>query len=294
MNYLMISSLGNNQKQMTKPRLRNSTSLWKITGILYLMIFIFCTVQAQVVPHNLLPPKPNPAKLVNDFADLLTPEEERQLEQKLVAYDDSTSNQVLIVTVKTMRGYEADQYATEIGHFWGVGGQSKYDNGVVILVSDGTEENGKRRFFIATGYGLEGALPAITTNAIAEEFLVPNLKSNNYFEAFNETTAIIKAAAGEYKAPDNYRKRKSGRGGGIAGFIVFIVIIIIIIGANNRGGGGGFMSRRGYRGFPPIIFPGGGGWGSSGGGFGGGGGGGGGFGGFGGGGFGGGGSGGSW
>ena len=280
---------------MAKPRLRNNRLLSKITGILCLMIFSICTLQGQVVPHNLLPPKPNPAKLVNDFADLLTPDEERQLEQKLVAYDDSTSNQVVIVTVKTMRGYEADQYATEIGHFWGVGGQAKYDNGVVILVSDGTEESGKRRFFIATGYGLEGALPAITTNAIAEEFLVPNLKSNNYFDAFNETTtAIIKAAAGEYKPPDNYRKRKSGRGGGVAGFIVLIVIIIIIIGANNRGGGGGFMSRRGYRGFPPVIFPGG--WGGSGGGFGGGGGGGGGggFGGFGGGGFGGGGSGGSW
>jgi uncharacterized protein len=232
---------------------------------------------------------------VNDFADLLSADEERQLEQKLVAYDDSTSNQILILTVKTMRGYEADQYATEVGHFWGVGGQGKYDNGVVILVSDGTEEGGKRRFFIATGYGLEGALPSITTNAIAEEFLVPNLKNNNYFEAFNQTTdAIFRAAAGEYKAPENYRKSKSKGGGGIVGFVV-LAIIIFIISRNNRGGGGGFMSRRGYRGgiFPPVIFPGGGGWGSSGGGFGGGGGGGG-FGGFGGGGFGGGGSGGSW
>jgi uncharacterized protein len=247
---------------------------------------------AQVVPHNLLPPKPNPQKLINDFADLLTPEEERRLEQKLVAYDDSTSNQVVIVTVKTMRGYEADQYATEIGHFWGVGGQAKYDNGVVILVSDGTEENGKRRYFIATGYGLEGALPAITTNAIAQEFLVPNLKDNNYFDAFDQTTsAVIKAAAGEYKPPEGYGKRKSsGTGGGAFGFIILIIIIILIANRNNRGGGG-FMSRRGYSG--PIIFPGG--WGrSSGGSSWGGGSSGGGFGGFGGGGFGGGGSGGSW
>jgi uncharacterized protein len=284
-------------KLLHMPELTTITRLFvkRITAVLCLAVFLVLNATAQVVPHNLLPPKPNPPRLVNDFADLLTPEEERQLEQKLVAYDDSTSNQVLILTVKTMRGYEADQFATEIGHYWGVGGQEKYDNGVVILVSDGTEENGKRRYFIATGYGLEGALPAITTNAIAEEFLVPNLKSNNYFDAFNQTTdAVIRAAAGEYKAPENYRKRKSSKGGGAIGFLVLIAIIIIIMRNNNRGGGGGFMSRRGYSGFPPIIFPGGGG---SGGGFGGGFGGGssgGGFGGFGGGGFGGGGSGGSW
>jgi uncharacterized protein len=295
----MISYLGNKQLNMTDLRLIKNISFSKATAfIAVLLLALFCsaiTMQAQVVPHNLLPAKPSPARLVNDFANLLTPDEERQLEQKLVAYDDSTTNQILVVTVKTMRGYEADQYATEIGHYWGVGGQGKYDNGVVILVSDGTEENGKRRYFIATGYGLEGALPAITTNAIAEEFLVPNLKSNNYFGAFDQTTdAIFRAAAGEYKAPENYNKRKSkGKSGGLAGFLV-LAIIIFIISRNNRGGGGGFMSRRGYRGGFPVIFPGGGGFGGSGGGFGGGGGGGGGFGGFGGGGFGGGGSGGSW
>ncbi len=266
----------------------------KMAGIFALLFFWVFSAQSQIVPHDLLPPKPNPPKLVNDLADLLTPQEESQLEQKLVAYDDSTSNQVLILTVKTMRGYEADQYATEVGHFWGVGGQGKYDNGVVILVSDGTEENGKRRFFIATGYGLEGALPAITTNAIAEQFLVPNLKSNNYFEAFNQTTdAIIQAAAGEYTPPENYRKKKGRSGGGGIALLVLIAIIIMIARNNRGGGGGGFMSRRGYRGgFGPVIFPGS--FGGGGGGFGGGGGGGGGFGGFGGGGFGGGGSGGSW
>lgn len=283
MNCQMISYSGN-RNRVLKNVARFLAVLLLITGSI--------GVQAQIVPHNLLPPKPNPPKLVNDFANLLTPEEERRLEAKLVAYDDSTSNQIAIVTVKTMNGYEADQFATEIGHFWGVGGQAKYDNGVVILVSDGTEENGKRRFFIATGYGLEGVLSAITTNAIAEEFLVPNLKNNNYFDAFDETTnAIFKAAAGEYKPPEGYSKRKKGSGG-FGGFVfLIIIIIIIIIASNNRGGGGGFMSRRGYSGFPPIFFPG---SNSSGGGFGGGSSGGGGFGGFGGGGFGGGGSGGSW
>lgn len=265
------------------------------------ILLVYINGFSQLVPHNKLPPKPNPAHLVNDFADLLSPSEEAALEKKLVTYDDSTSNQIVIVTVKTLYGYAEDQYATEIGHFWGVGGQSKYDNGVVILVSDGTEENGRRKYFIATGYGLEGALPSILTNAIAQEFLIPNLKSGNYYEAFNQSIdGILKAAAGEYKPPENYGKKKGKGGKSILGMIIVFIIIIIALSNRRGGGGGGFISRRGYRGVADSIFWGsllggmGRGGGSGGGGWSGGGGGGGGFGGFGGGGFGGGGSGGSW
>jgi uncharacterized protein len=275
----------------------------KITGILFAVTILLMNSMvafSQIVPHDKLPPKPNPPRLVNDYANLLTDAQENQLERKLVAYNDSTSNQIVIVTVHTLHGYAEDQYATEIGHYWGVGGQAKYDNGVVVLVSDGKEEDDKRKYFIATGYGLEGALPAITTNAIAQEFLIPNLRGGDFFEAFDQTTdAIIKACAGEYKAPANHGNK--GRGGKSIGGVIFVFIIIIFILSNiNRrgGGGGGFMSRRGYRGFvgPSILGSMlGSGWGSGGGGgWSGGGGGGGGFGGFGGGSFGGGGSGGSW
>ncbi len=268
------------------------------TFVLLLSAF---TVSAQLVPHNLLPPKPNPPRLVNDFAGLLSPDEERQLEQKLVAYDDSTSNQILIVTVDGTKGYTADYYATEIGQFWGVGGQSKFDNGIVLLVSTGKEDD-NRQYFLATGYGLEGALPAITTNAIAQQFLVPNLRSGDYYQAFDlTTTAIMQAAAGEYTPPAGYRTRgKNGNGfPGGAVIVVIIIIILAILRGRGGGGGGGFISRRGFRGggLAPFIIGsmlgGSGRGGGFGGGFGGGGGGGG-FGGFGGGGFGGGGSGGSW
>lgn len=262
------------------------------------LVFIFllmCGIAgAQVVPHDKLPPKPNPPRLVVDYADLLSPQEEATLERKLVAYDDSTSNQVLIITVHTTEGYEADQYATEIGHYWGVGGQAKFDNGIVILISDGKEDpTGRRRGFIATGYGLEGVLSAILTKRIYDNELVPYLKSGQYYEGFdNVTDAIIKAAAGEYKRTEQRDKGDGISGKSIFKFLIIAIIIIIIIGRNSGRGGGGMMSRRGYRGWGgPVFFPGG----FGGGGFGGGSsGGGGGFGGFGGGGFGGGGAGGDW
>jgi uncharacterized protein len=83
---------------------------------LFLLLLQFSVLHAQIVPHDLLPAKPANAIPVVDAANILTASEEKALIRKLVAYNDSTSNQIVIVTVKTLHGYESDQYATEIGH----------------------------------------------------------------------------------------------------------------------------------------------------------------------------------
>jgi uncharacterized protein len=262
--------------------------------IAFLFLLICLTGLAQVEQY--LPPVPNPPRLVNDLSkqDLLTPEQEQFLERKLVSYDDTTSNQIVIVTVDNLHDYAAVDYAVALGRKWGVGGK-QFNNGIVILVSTGGEA-GNRDAFIATGYGLEGAIPDITANTILENELIPLLKQGDYYQGFNRTTdALIRAAAGEYKAPAGYADRGNRRSGISLGKIILAIIILSIIFGLGGGGnkGGGYMSRRGYRGFGgPVIFPGGFGGGGFGGGFGGGGGGG--FGGFGGGGFGGGGAGGKW
>jgi uncharacterized protein len=220
-----------------------------------------------------IPPRPSPPKLVNDLANVLSPEEEAALERKLVAYDDSTSNQVVILTVGTLEDYPIEEYALRVLRDWGIGNQET-NNGVLIVAAIQD-----RKIRIETGYGLEGAIPDITAGQIINTDIVPAFRKENYYQGFDAATnSIIKAAAGEYKAPENYRQRGEKKRSPI-GFIIIIIILILLFTRRNRGGGGGFMSRRG---FGPIIFPGGG-WGSGGGGWSGGGGGfGGGFGGFGG------------
>lgn len=258
--------------------------------LFFIVLFLSVITRAQDIP---IPPKPNPPQLVNDIADQLTPEQEVALERKLVAYDDSTSNQITIVILQNLSGYEAEVFATELGEKWGVGG-AQFDNGIVMLVSMGNDQE-KRKAFIAIGRGLEGAIPDMTAGQIYEDIMVPNLRAGNFYGAFDQATdALIRAAAGEYKAPENYRKRGKGSGFSLGKLIIGIIILFVILSMFGGGGrGGGYMSRRGYRGFGgPIFFPGG--FGGGGGGWSGGGGGGGGFGGFGGGSFGGGGAGGDW
>ena len=257
---------------------------------------------AKRYPPHIFPRKPVVAKLVNDFGDILTYEQEQALEHKLVAYDDSTSTQIAIVTLPTLNDsasgltYEDEEVALYIIESWGVGSK-EFHNGIVILVAVKD-----RKIRIEIGEGLEGAIPDSRASDIIEYDLKPNFREtddNNYYRGFDRaTTSLIKAAAGEYTAPEGYRNRGGEDDKGLpTGLIIGLIIIILILRSIGGGGkGGGFMSRRGYRGWGgPVIFGGGGfgggGWGSGGGG---GWSGGGGFGGFGGGGGGGGGASGSW
>ena len=262
----------------------------KITYILLLLLTTFGSLtmlgQKGSSLDEVIKTPPNPAKLVNDYANILTDDQKQALESKLYRFDDSTSNQVTVVIVPRLDGRDVADAAIEIGRSWGVGGKTN-NNGVVLLIS--VED---RKLNISPGYGLEKSLPDLVCQQIIKNIIVPNCKGNDYYRGIDEgTDAIIQATQGEFKAPANYSK--SGKSFSL-GKIIFIVILIIVFLAASSGGGrgGSSMSSRGA--MPFIIGSLLGGGGRGGGGFGGGGGGGGGFGGFGGGSFGGGGSSGSW
>lgn len=262
------------------------------------IIFLFLSFCSYAQLEKALPTRPSPPRLVNDFANMLTEEQEQELERKLVAYDDSTSNQVAIVTVNTLKGYEDEEFAIALGRKWGVGGK-EFNNGIVILVA---RDDHKIR--IEVGYGLEGAIPDITAQRIIDYSITPEFKQEHYYRGLDHALDdIMKAAAGEYTAPP--KKKDGGKGFGIGALILFIIVMSILggIGGGRGGRGGGMVSRRGYGDIATGWILGsllgggsrGGGWsGGGGGGWSGGGGGGGGFGGFGGGSFGGGGASGSW
>lgn len=264
-----------------------------------LLLFLSFSVAAQV--EDIIPAKPATLYPVNDLrnnknepASFLLADQINALNNKLIHYRDSTTTEIVIVILDDLKGYSAADWANALGRKWQVGSKD-FNNGVVVLISTGGGQ-GNRDVFIATGYGMEGAVPDLTARYIIDQEIIPNFRAGQYYRGLEEATdAIIKAAAGRYKAPAGYGKKKKGVNWGS---IIIAIIVIFFIFAGGRGGrGGGFMSRRGYRGWGGGLgglfgglggFGGGGGWSGGGGG-------GGGFGGFGGGGsFGGGGAGGKW
>ncbi len=258
------------------------------------LLFVLCwlgalTLQAQLVDPAALPDKPNPPRLVNDFASALQPDERQRLEDKLVAYNDSTSSQITIVIVKNTGQYEIGDYAFAIGRKWGVGQKGK-NNGLVIAWATDT-----RKVFIATGYGFEGSVPDGIAKRIINQTIRPAFKAGNFYQGLDDaTTEIIARANGEYKADAPTTSTDSNSDG--SDILIWLIILAVILFVIFRSRGGGNRGSRGGGFAPPIFFPttysswGG----SSSGGFGGGGGSGGGFGGFGGGSFGGGGAGGDY
>lgn len=248
--------------------------------LLLLFIFIgFYPIYAQKIE-----PKPNPPVAVNDFANLLEPFQKQALEQKLEAYNDSTSSAIVVITVPSLDGYDIEQVALKYLRDWGIGTKEN-NNGVVILVS---ANDHKAR--IETGYGMEGVLPDILAKQIIDERMIPFFKNGDYYAGLNNSVdAIIQAAAGEYKADPNAGKKNKVTAGKIIPLVIIFLVIIFLF-SGGGGGGGSYMSRKGSRSFLGNALPwfllgnmlGGGGSGRGGGGFGGGGFGGGGFGGFGG------------
>ncbi len=262
------------------------------SGILLLFLL---SLALNITALAQIPPKPSPPKLVNDLANLLTPDQVNSLESKLVLYNDTTSTQIVVITLSDLNGYDIDDLAQRIGAAWGVG-QSATDNGIIILIKPKIG-NERGQAAISTGYGMEELIPDALARRIVNNEMIPFFKENNYYGGINAGVDIIfDLMSGRYKA-EQYESKKDSP----LSFIIPLVIIILVIVLMGKNKGGG-RSNIGSSNLPlwillSMLGGGGGGrsgssWGgSSGGGFSGGGGG---FGGFGGGGFGGGGASGSW
>lgn len=249
-----------------------------------LLSLVFCFFSLTTVFAQNIPPVPNPPRLVNDFAGMLSAGEIQSLEQKLVKFDDTTSNQIAVVVVRTVEPYDMNSYATKLGREWGVGHEGK-NNGIVLLWA--TDD---RKVYIATGYGLEGALPDAYAKRVVDRIIIPYFRQSNFYEGLDKgTDAIMKYTTGEFEAePDEVGEFP------FWAFIIIGIVIFLVIRAISKGGGGGSGGMRRSSPWPYTTYTG---WGQHSGNWSGGGGGwsgGGGFGGFGGGSFGGGGAGGSY
>jgi uncharacterized protein len=216
--------------------------------ILFIFYFLFCAgylfAQKDFDPQSLLTERTGKQTLVNDFSGVLTADQKQALEQKLDLFDDSTSSQVAVVIVPSLGNYDISDYSFQLGRAWGIG-TKKSNNGVVLMICT---DPGNHRIFIATGYGLEGALPDVTCKQIIDEVITPQFKGNDFYAGIDEgTDAIIKATKGEYSAPAGYNQQSI-----TPAKIIFLILIIIIILRMFIGGkGGGTYASRG--GFAPFL-----------------------------------------
>jgi uncharacterized protein len=261
--------------------------------LLAFLFSIFFLATNSAVAQYTIPEKPSFQTSVYDYANMLSASEKATLEEKLVRYSDSTTTQIVVITIESLKGSDIGILTPEWGQKWGIGGTAKDDNGVIVVLA-----KAERKIWISGGYGVEDRLSAGIIGELTRNVIIPEFKAGSYFNGLDKgTTAIIDVLKGKYKGE---RKQKKKKGDFPFLPIIIVIIIILVIFSKNKNNGGNSGNRGGGMSLTDIIIlsslgrNSGGFGGSSGGGFGGSSGGGGFGGGFGGGGFSGGGAGGSW
>ena len=204
--------------------------------VIVLLIFSIQSVGAQ---YN-IPETPKFQTSVYDYISLLSPTEKSALEQKLIRYSDTTSTQIVIITIPSTKGENIQYLGAQWGHKWGIGGSEENDNGILILLA-----KNDRKIAINTGYGVEHLLTDAMSKRIIDQDIIPYFKSNDYYSGLNRgADAIFEVLKGEYQGT---RQSSQSEGFPFAVFVflfIFIVIFIISVSKHKGGRGGGNRGTR--------------------------------------------------
>ncbi|MCK4889175.1 MAG: TPM domain-containing protein [Candidatus Aminicenantes bacterium] len=197
---------------------------------------------------------------VNDYANILFNDEERNIEWMLEDLEKKTSAQVVLLTIDTLDGDTIENYSIRLTEQedWKIG-QKGVDNGVILIIS-----MKERKLRLEVGYGLEGALTDLKSSYIIRKLIVPGFKKGEYYHAIlRGLTTVSGIISKEYDiSPEDLKKfkEKKNEKQGFS-FITFLIIFFFFVlpafskkrgkGGSIFWGGGGFggSSSGGFGGF---------------------------------------------
>lgn len=221
---------------------------------LFLLLQVF-NLKAQFT----VPEKPRILYPVFDQVGVLSSSEEEQLNNKLIAFADSTSTEIQVVILPTTNGEDVNHAAWMIGETWKIG-QKDVDNGVVLLVA--TDD---RSLSIQQGRKVEQYLTASVAGQIIDYLITPSFRQGNYYQGIDRgTTALMEAVQGKFKPIA--KKDSSGEVNyfKLLIFIAVVLFLLFLLFSSGKGGGGNYyddedddviLSKRGRRVYPGGFFP---------------------------------------
>lgn len=157
---------------------------------------------------------------VNDTAGMLSAETVARIDNLLRKHEDSTSNQVVVLTVPALDGETIEGFALRVMETWKLG-TAERDNGVLLLVA-----RDEREVRIEVGYGLEGDLPDITCGEIIRNDIVPRFRDGNFDAGVTSgIEGILSAIAGSYVASGGGASPEFDLVTRSVAFLLFIVVV---------------------------------------------------------------------
>ncbi|NLA75789.1 MAG: TPM domain-containing protein [Deltaproteobacteria bacterium] len=163
---------------------------------------------------------------VNDYANILSPSTEAQLEAVLAELEQTDSTQIAVLTIPSLEGESIEDFSIRVADRWKIG-QEKADNGAILLVS-----KNDRELRIEVGYGLEGKLTDLVSGRIIQYVIVPHFKRGDFDAGIiSGVQAMIQTVRGEFKAD----KRVTGQGGKPPQGVVLFPILMLFFVVNMLG-----------------------------------------------------------
>lgn len=184
---------------------------------------------------------------VVDQANLLSPEQEAQLDRRLEALQRASRRQLVIATIADLQGLPIEDYGYQLGRAWGIG-QRGANNGVILIVAPN-----ERRTRIEVGYGLEPIITDALSSQIIERQMIPRFRASPP-DFGGGIMAGAEALIQQLQAPpeaaeqrtlaaqqdENRGRSRRGSGGGfpfglIIGGVVFLFILVPLMLTGLRG-----------------------------------------------------------
>ena len=139
---------------------------------------------------------------VVDNANILSISTKKRLNTMLANLEQNSSNQLVVVTLKSLQGYDISDFGYQLGRYWGIGQKGK-NNGVLLIVAPN-----ERKVRIEVGYELEGDLTDALSSVIIQTKILPYFKKSDFNEGIlSGVEAIIGVIKGTYK-PDIKKHKK--------------------------------------------------------------------------------------
>ncbi|WP_299016216.1 YgcG family protein [uncultured Caulobacter sp.] len=234
------------------------------------MLVLTLVALAMALPALAAPTFPPLTDRVVDEAQVLSPDTERELSDKLENLEATTGRQLVVATVSSLQGYPIEDYGYQLGRTWGIG-QKGENNGVILLVAPN-----ERKVRIEVGYGLEPVLTDALSSVIIQSAILPKFRDGDLSggvvagtDALVEQLSLPADQAKARVAEASQPERHKAEGSPIVAIFVILFLIVVFSSLFRGGRRGGLGSA-----LPWIILSalsdsrrGGGGWGGGGGGF---------------------------
>ena len=213
------------------------TAFYREHGVLRLSASLAAIAVATLLALLLLVPAlaldfPVLTGRVVDDAGILDLQTRAALTQKLDEFETKTTDQLVVVTLKSLQGTSIEDFGVELGRHWRIGQKDK-NNGVLLIVAPN-----ERKVRIEVGYGVEGALTDAVSRLIIENAITPRFRAGDFAggitRGVDDIISVLTGDADEWKdraaqRPDTVSSTDSTRNDSIWPAIWFVLVVMCVV-----------------------------------------------------------------